>query len=136
MKIKSLAKTTALLLLTVTLFACSDGDSSTASSLPGSTESSGLPKLVDVGADKCIPCIKMAPILDQLRKDFAGQMEVSFVDVWKYKEEAAKYGVRTIPTQIFYAADGKELFRHTGFYSRAEILAKWREFGFVFAAPS
>jgi thioredoxin 1 len=39
-----------------------------------------LPKLVDVGADKCIPCIKMAPILDQLGEDYAGQMEVKFVD--------------------------------------------------------
>lgn len=92
----------------------------------------GLPKMVDVGADKCIPCIKMAPILDQLREDFAGRMEVQFVDVWKRKEEAAKYAVRMIPTQIFYAADGKELYRHTGFYSRGEILGKWQELGYQF----
>ncbi|MBW6511295.1 MAG: thioredoxin family protein [Desulfuromonadaceae bacterium] len=91
-----------------------------------------LPKLVDVGADKCIPCIKMAPILDQLREDFRGQMDVVFVDVWKQREDAASYGVRMIPTQIFYAADGSELFRHTGFFSRAEILAKWQELGFKF----
>ena len=51
----------------------------------------------------------MAPILDQLKKDFAGRMEVKFVDAWKNQEEAAGYGVRMIPTQIFYAADGKEL---------------------------
>lgn len=92
----------------------------------------GLPKLVDVGADKCIPCIKMAPILDQLREDFSGRMDVQFVDVWKYREEAAKYGVQMIPTQIFYAVDGKELYRHTGFYSREEILAKWQELGYSF----
>ena len=91
-----------------------------------------LPKLVDVGADKCIPCIKMAPILDQLREDFAGKMEVVFVDVWKFREEAAKYAVQMIPTQIFYAADGSELYRHTGFYGREEILGKWRELGFNF----
>ena len=91
-----------------------------------------LPRLVDVGADKCIPCIKMAPILDQLREDFAGSMEVKFVDAWKNREEAARYGVRMIPTQIFYAADGEELFRHTGFYSRAQILGKWRELGYEF----
>ena len=91
-----------------------------------------LPRLVDVGADKCIPCIKMAPILDQLREDFAGRMEVKFVDAWKNREEAARFGVRMIPTQIFYAADGEELFRHTGFYSRAQILGKWRELGYEF----
>jgi thioredoxin 1 len=92
----------------------------------------GLPKLVDVGADKCIPCIKMAPLLDQLKVDYAGRMDVQFVDAWKNKSEAAKYGVRMIPTQIFYALDGTELFRHVGFYSRVEILAKWRVLGYSF----
>lgn len=91
-----------------------------------------LPRLVDVGADKCIPCVKMAPILDQLRQDFAGRMEVTFVDAWRNREEAASYGIQMIPTQIFYATDGKELFRHTGFYSREEILGKWRELGYKF----
>ncbi|EAT15050.1 co-chaperone YbbN [Desulfuromonas acetoxidans] len=91
-----------------------------------------LPKLVDVGADKCIPCIKMAPILEDLKKDFAGQLDVQFVDAWKNREEARLYHVRLIPTQIFYAADGKELFRHTGFFSREEILAKWQELGYPF----
>jgi len=92
-----------------------------------------LPKLVDVGADKCIPCIKMAPILDQLREDYRGRLEVVFVDAWKNRDEAARYGVRMIPTQIFYAPDGKELYRHTGFFSREEILAKWRQLGFDFS---
>jgi len=91
-----------------------------------------LPKLVDVGADKCIPCIKMAPILEDLKKDFAGQLDVEFVDAWKHREEAAKYSVRMIPTQIFYAADGRELYRHTGFYGREDILGKWQEFGYQF----
>jgi len=91
-----------------------------------------LPRMVDVGADKCIPCIKMAPILDQLREDFRGRFDVVFVDAWKNREEAASHGVQMIPTQIFYATDGKELFRHTGFYSREEILGKWRELGFRF----
>jgi len=90
------------------------------------------PKLVDVGADKCIPCIKMAPILEQLGTDFAGQLDVEFVDAWKRREEAARYNVRMIPTQIFYAADGKELFRHVGFFSREEILGKWQELGYTF----
>lgn len=91
-----------------------------------------LPKLVDVGADKCIPCIKMAPILDKLKEDFAGKMDVQFVDAWKNRQKAAEYGVQMIPTQIFYASDGKELYRHTGFYSREAILAKWQELGYQF----
>lgn len=91
-----------------------------------------LPKLVDVGADKCIPCIKMAPILEKLKEDFIGKMDVQFVDAWKNRKEAAEYGIRMIPTQIFYAADGEELYRHTGFYSHEEILGKWQELGYQF----
>lgn len=79
-----------------------------------------------------MPCIKMEPILNQLREDFAGSMEVKFVDAWKNREEASSYRVQMIPTQIFYADDGQELYRHTGFYSREEILGKWRELGYKF----
>ncbi len=91
-----------------------------------------LPKLVDLGADKCIPCKMMAPILDKLKKDFAGKLEVVFIDVWKNADEGSKYKIRVIPTQIFYSPEGKELFRHEGFYSREDILAKWKELGFEF----
>ena len=88
-----------------------------------------IPRLVDVGAGKCIPCKAMAPILDQLRVDYAGRLEVTFVDVWKSPDQAAPYGVRMIPTQIFYGADGRELARHQGFMSRDEILAQWKAVG-------
>jgi len=88
-----------------------------------------LPKLLDLGATKCIPCKKMAPILEALKKDYAGKLEVEFIDVWKSADEAKKYGINLIPTQIFFAATGKELFRHEGFYGRDDILAKWKELG-------
>ena len=94
-----------------------------------------LPKLVDLGANKCIPCKKMGPILDALKKDFAGQIEVEFIDVWQNPEAGKKYKVLLIPTQIFFDAAGKELFRHEGFYSREDILAKWKELGVTLAEP-
>ncbi len=120
-----------LFLLLVLATGCQQGETvAHAESGPSATQK--IPKLVDVGADKCIPCIKMAPILDQLREDFHGEMDVVFVDVWKFREEAARYSVQMIPTQIFYAADGRELYRHTGFYGREEILGKWRELGYNF----
>lgn len=87
------------------------------------------PKLIDLGADKCIPCKQMAPILEELRVQYAGVFEVVFIDVWKNPSEADKYGIRIIPTQIFYDANGKELFRHTGFYSKEQILSKWKQLG-------
>jgi thioredoxin 1 len=94
-----------------------------------------LPKLVDVGADKCIPCIKMAPILEALKTDFAGQLDVQFIDAWKNRDEAESFGVRMIPTQIFFAPGGQELYRHTGFFAREDILNKWQELGYRFAEP-
>lgn len=91
-----------------------------------------LPRLVDLGADKCIPCKMMTAILDNLKSDFEGQMQVDFIDVWKDPEAAKPYRIRLIPTQIFYDANGKELFRHEGVFSRADILAKWKEHGITF----
>jgi thioredoxin 1 len=90
-----------------------------------------LPRLVDLGADKCVPCKMMAPILRDLREEFKGKVQVDFIDVWKEPQPGRDYKIRVIPTQIFFNAQGKELFRHEGFYSREEILAKWRELGFI-----
>lgn len=90
---------------------------------------SGLPRLVDLGADKCIPCKMMAPVLEQLKKEYTGRMDVEFIDVWKNEKAAKDYKIKLIPTQIFYGADGKELFRHEGFYGKEDILAKWKELG-------
>ena len=88
-----------------------------------------LPRLLDLGAGKCIPCRMMAPVLEDLKKEFAGKMNVEFIDVWVNPDAAKPYGIEVIPTQIFYNADGKELFRHVGFFAKEDILAKWKELG-------
>ena len=93
------------------------------------TQTAKLPRLVDLGAGKCIPCKMMAPILVELRKDYAGRMEVVFIDVWENPDAGQPYGIEVIPTQIFYNAEGKELFRHVGFFGKEDILAKWKELG-------
>ncbi len=117
-----------IVLLFLILAAC--GNAETAPS--GKMENTGLPRLIDLGADKCIPCKMMAPILEELSTEYAGKFVVEFIDVWKAKEKASEYGVRMIPTQIFYDASGKELARHSGFISKEDILAKWRTLGFDF----
>ena len=94
-----------------------------------SEEFEALPRLVDLGADKCIPCKMMAPVLEDLKKDYAGIFSVEFIDVWKAPEKAKEYRIAIIPTQIFFDAFGKELFRHEGFFSKEDILGKWKEFG-------
>lgn len=95
-----------------------------------------LPRLVDLGADKCIPCKMMAPILEELKNAYAGQMVVEFIDVWKNPDAGEPYGIRSIPTQIFYDANGKELFRHEGFFPKEDILAKWKELGVELTASA
>lgn len=86
-----------------------------------------LPRMVDVGADKCIPCKKMAPILVELRADYAGIVTIEFVDVWKDSDAGKPYKVRLIPTQVFFDRDGKEVFRHEGFFSREDIEKVFQE---------
>lgn len=117
------------------LAACGNADSSG----EGKTEppaaravATSVPRLVDLGADKCIPCKMMAPILAELKSEYAGRMEVEFIDVWKNREKAAEYRVQMIPTQIFYDPAGKELFRRSGFIGKEDILATWRELGYDF----
>ncbi|MFP4501815.1 MAG: thioredoxin family protein [Candidatus Hydrogenedentota bacterium] len=88
-----------------------------------------LPRLVDLGADKCIPCKAMAPILEELEEEYAGTFEVQFIDVWKNPDAGKKYEIQMIPTQIFYDADGEERTRHTGFMGKEDILAQFEEMG-------
>jgi thioredoxin 1 len=104
--------------------------SGAAGALPAAaTQGKPIPRLVDLGAGKCIPCQMMAPILEDLKKTYVGRLDVQFIDVWEKPEAGKEYGINVIPTQIFYDATGKELFRHEGFFAKEDILAKWKEFG-------
>jgi thioredoxin 1 len=101
----------------------------------GDATVAALPVLLDLGSDSCVACKTMAPILDEMRETLEGQIHVRFVDVRKNRSMAAEHGVKVIPTQIFFDEDGRELFRHQGFYGRENILAKWAELGYTFDEP-
>jgi len=88
----------------------------------------GLPAMIDVGAETCIPCKLMAPILEELKNELQGKAIIQFINLNKYPEQAGIYKVNIMPTQIFYDASGKERFRHEGFYSKEDILAKLEEY--------
>jgi thioredoxin 1 len=89
----------------------------------------GLPRLVDVGAGTCIPCKQMMPVLAELRTEYAGRLSVEYYDIRDDPNVITQYDVMVIPTQIFYDASGNERFRHTGFFAKEDILAKWKELG-------
>lgn len=84
--------------------------------------SSGKPTVIDLGARTCIPCKKMAPILEGMATEYRGKASVFFIDVHENNAAAAKFKIRMIPTQIFFDAKGNEVSRHMGFMEKAEIV--------------
>ncbi|HUT56864.1 MAG TPA: thioredoxin family protein [Phycisphaerae bacterium] len=103
---------------------------------PTAQPAAGLPRLVDLGSTTCIPCKMMAPILEDLKKEYDGRLRVDFIDVNANAEAGRQYGIKLIPTQIFFDASGKERFRHEGFFSKEDILAKWKDLGIDLSAGS
>ena len=90
---------------------------------------SGKPSLVDFGRGGCGPCDMMTPILETLKKKYEGKANVLFVHVGEEEILGMRYGIESIPVQVFFDKDGKEVFRHTGFFSQEEIEKKLAEMG-------
>jgi thioredoxin 1 len=104
--------------------------------LPSATSStvnqallSGKPTVIDLGARTCIPCKKMAPILESLSGEYRGKAGVLFIDVHDDQAAAQKFRVQMIPTQIFFNAQGKEVKRHIGFMDKHEIVTELKAAG-------
>jgi len=89
----------------------------------------GVPVVADFGRGKCIPCKMMKPILDDLKEEYAGRAEILIIEIDEYPAVTQRVGIRAIPTQIFYDAEGKEVYRHQGFMPREAIVEKLRETG-------
>jgi thioredoxin 1 len=82
----------------------------------------GMVTMLDLGAKKCIPCKMMAPIIEELKEEYDGKAAIVFIDVWQHPQEARKYRIQAIPTQIFYDESGGEVFRHVGFMDKKSIV--------------
>lgn len=102
---------------------------SVASEKPIEVPVKGMVTMVDLGAGECVPCKMMAPILAKMEKVYAGKAAVVFLDVWKDQAPARRFGIRTIPTQIFFDREGKEVYRHVGFLSEKDIIGKFNDLG-------
>ncbi len=89
----------------------------------------GMVTMVDIGAKKCIPCKMMAPIMEELEKEYKGKAAIIFIDVWVDPAQGKKFGIRSIPTQIFYDRGGKEVLRHEGFMDKKSIVAELQKLG-------
>ena len=101
-------------------------------SMGTSAATKGLPRFVDLGTTTCAPCKVMLGVMAELEQKYPGAVAIEFINVNQNPDQAQRYGIQVIPSQIFYSPDGRELFRHTGVFRTEEIIAKWAELGFRF----
>jgi thioredoxin 1 len=89
----------------------------------------GRVTMIDMGSDYCIPCRMMTPILEKIEKAYKGKADILFIDVNENKEQAVRFEIRVIPTQIFFDDQAKEVYRHEGFLSEEEIISRLSAMG-------
>jgi len=133
-KIGKIAIVVVLAVAVVAVIVMKKGGAASPSAQPTTQAAGALPRLVDLGSTVCIPCKMMAPVLVELGKEYAGRMRVEFIDVNTNPDAGKPFDIKLIPTQIFLDANDKELWRHEGFISKQDIMAKWQELGVSFAA--
>jgi len=101
-------------------------NNSNSSILSSDLNRKGLPKLIDLGTTSCTPCQMMIPVMEELRTKYKGKLIVEFINTAENPYKAQQYGIRLIPTQIFFDKNGKEIFRHEGYFSTQEIIDVFR----------
>ena len=123
---KTIMIAAALIIALSSVIACSQEGSKATGKAASSKkpEAAPLVTFVELGSVRCIPCKKMQPIMKEIEQEYAGKVKVVFHDVWtpEGKPYSQKYGIRVIPTQVFLDKDGKEYFRHEGFFPKEEIV--------------
>ena len=96
---------------------------------PKDIAQSPLPKLLDFGRGICIPCKKMAPILQELSEEYKGRVIIKIIEIDQDRELTEVNNIRLIPTQIFFDSKNKEVFRHEGFMYKEEIKKVFEKMG-------
>ncbi len=89
----------------------------------------GMVTLVELGSEACYPCRRMAPVLEELKKKYQGKAAIVVLDVWEDRALAYQFGVRVIPTLIFYDRQGREVGRHEGFLPKKYIEQIFQKLG-------
>jgi thioredoxin 1 len=89
----------------------------------------GKPVLVDFGANSCVPCRQMRPILKEVSNEYGEKAVVLVIDVYKYQNLAREHKIQMLPTLVFFDSKGKEVFRQVGIMDKEKIVAKLKEIG-------
>jgi len=118
-----------IILVAGLLISCASSEQGSAAQVVPGIPVENTVTLVDIGASTCLPCKMMLPILKDLKEEYKGRAAVIFIDIWDQanKGKAESFKVMSIPTQVFYDKQGKEVYRHVGFLDKDSIVGKLEE---------
>lgn len=87
--------------------------------------------LLELGAPRCPACRMIAPVIDEIEEQYAGQVRVVRYNVDDPEDQkiTRKYNARYIPTLIFQDINGKQFYRHQGYLNKKQIEAVLRKKG-------
>ena len=79
---------------------------------------------IELGSVGCIPCRQMQSVMESIEARYGNEVKIEFHDVWTEagKPFGVKYGIESIPTQVFLDQAGKEYYRHVGYFPEAELV--------------
>ena len=118
-----------LVALTALLTLCGYSSAGEVDTVLDNAKKEGKAVMLELGSVGCVPCEQMKPVMEKLRTNYKGKLEVLFVDVRKDRDSSRKFGVFAIPTQVFLDKNGKEFHRHFGFYEYEEIVPVLKKAG-------
>lgn len=118
-----------LFFMVVFFFSATKGFCMNLDQMLANAKKEGKVVMLELGSVGCIPCEKMRPIMDKLKNNYNGKLEVIFIDVREDERIARRYGVYVIPTQVFLNKNGKEFHRHIGFYPYEDIVQILKKVG-------
>jgi thioredoxin 1 len=124
---RSSVSTAAVLLLIVSLTGCSNAAGIDA--LLDNAKKEEKVVMLELGSVGCIPCERMKPVMQKLSDNYKGKLEVIFIDVREDRKSGRRFGVHMIPTQVFLDRDGKEFYRHIGYFGYEEIVPVLKKAG-------
>ena len=114
-------KKVALLVISIVLILCHSSYAGGIDDVLNSAKREGKLVMLEVGSEDCVPCEKMKPVIEKLKTNYKGKLEVIFVDFQKDRDISWRFGVVVIPTQVFLDKNGREFNRHNGFYDYWDI---------------